>query len=121
MLERCRSRVLLAFLGLCSALARAQDAATIADVRCVIIGMQLSGVPNSSQQYRSIVLTWYYIGRLEGRTPKLDIKSLVIEETNKMNSSDYESETRRCEAGMKEKGQQIMQIGQDLMERQKSK
>jgi hypothetical protein len=52
----------------------AQDAATIADVRRVIVGMKLVGVTNSAEQSQAIVLTWYYIGRLEGRAPKLTLK-----------------------------------------------
>jgi hypothetical protein len=114
-----RLSVLLAVLGLVSARAEAQDAATIADIRCVVVGMQLSGMANSPQQSRGIVLTWYYIGRLDGRMPKLDIEDLLIKETSKMTASDYASEARRCGASLAEKGQKVTQIGQDLIERGK--
>ena len=114
-----RLSMLLAVSGLVSSGSEAQDAATIADIRCVIIGMQLSAVTNSPQQTQGIVLTWYYIGRLDGRMPKLDIESLLIEETSRMTSSDYSSETKRCGAALAAKGQQVNKIGKDLIEREK--
>lgn len=64
-------------------------------------------------------MTLYYLGRLDGRGTKLDIESLIAAEVSKMTSDDYASEMKRCEAGLREKGQQIMQIGRDLTERQK--
>jgi hypothetical protein len=111
--------ILLAVLGLPPMRADAQDAVTIADIRCVVVGMQLSGMVNSALQPRGILLTLYYIGRLDGRVPKLDIESLLIEETGKMESADYASEGRRCEAGLTEKGQQIIELGKHLIERGK--
>ena len=116
-----RLNVLLVFLLLPAVNAQAQDAATIADIRCVIVGMQLAGVANSAQQPQGIVLTWYYIGRLEGRVPKLDIEKLLIEETGSMTSSDYALEIKRCGAELAEKGRQVTQIGKDLIEREQAK
>jgi hypothetical protein len=103
-------------LGLMATAAVAQDAVTIADIRCVIVGMQLSGMANSPQQPRGILLTLYYIGRLDGRSPKLDIEHLIIEETRRMADADYASEEKRCGAGLTEKGQQITEIGKHLVE-----
>lgn len=112
--------ILLAAVAICSVRAEAQDAATIADIRCVIVGMQLSGMVNSPQQSSGILLTWYYIGRLDGRAPKLEIEALLIAEANKITTSDYASETKRCGAGLTERGQQVAQIGKNLIERGKT-
>ena len=111
--------MLLAISWLVWSRSEAQDAATISDIRCVIVGMQLSAVANSPQQTQGIVLTWYYIGRLDGRVPKLDIESLLIGETSRMTSPEYSSETKRCLAALAEKGQQVTQIGKNLMEQEK--
>lgn len=118
MRRRLKLSVLLVAVALGSVRAEAQDAATIADIRCVIVGMQLSGMV-SPQQSSGILLTWYYIGRLDGRAPKLEIEALLIAEANKMTSSDYASETKRCGAGLTERGQQVTQVGKDLIERGK--
>ena len=113
-------RILGSILGLMATVAVAQDSATIADVRCVVVGMQIAGVANSSQQSRGIFMTLYYIGRLDGRGVKVNVEALIVQEANKMTSVDYVSESKRCEAGLTEKGQQITQIGRDLTEHDKS-
>jgi hypothetical protein len=117
MRKTCRLKMLLVILSLVSLRAEAQDAATIADIRCVIVGMRLSEPVNSPQHSRGLLLTWYYIGRLDGRAQKHDIETLLIEEAGKMTASDYASEVTRCGASLAERGQQIIQIGKDLIER----
>ncbi len=94
----------------------AQEVVNIADIRCVVVGMKLVGAANSPDQSRGFLLTLYYIGRLDGRSPKLDIEHLLIEETRKMTDADYASEERRCGARLAEKGQQITEIGKHLVE-----
>ena len=78
--------------------------------------MQLYGVGNSSQQATGMWLTLYYIGRLDGRVPKLDIEHLIIEEARRMVDADYASEGKRCGAALSEKGRQIAEIGKHLVE-----
>jgi hypothetical protein len=112
--------ILGSMLGLVAARAIAQDAVIIADVRCVVVGMQIAGAAASPQQSRGIFMTLYYLGRLDGRGVKADVEELIVAEASKMTSVDYALETKRCEAGLTEKGQQITQIGKDLIERGKA-
>jgi hypothetical protein len=96
---------------------QAQDAATIADVRCVIVGISFAGMPDPSRQAAGTMLSLYYIGRLNGRAPKLNIEDLLIKEISTMTSSDYDSEAKRCGARLTEKGQEITRIGKNISER----
>lgn len=110
-----RAAVLLAVIaGLASPGAEAQIAATIADVRCVIVGMRLAGETSGVQQSQAALLTWYYLGRLDGRAPSIDVEKLLVQETTSMTDSDYISETKRCTAKLAEKGRQVTKIGKDL-------
>lgn len=111
--------ILIAILALPSMRVVAQDATTTADIRCVVVGMQMSGSVNSPLQPRGILLTLFYLGRLDGRVPELDIESLLIEQAGKMSDADYASEGRRCDAGLTQKGQQIIELGKHLIERGK--
>jgi hypothetical protein len=107
-------------LGLFAVRAIAQDAATIADVRCVVVGMQIAGAAASPQQSSGVFITLYYMGRLDGRGVKKGVEEqLIAEEASNMTNADYASETKRCEAGLAETGQQITKIGNDLIERGK--
>jgi hypothetical protein len=91
-----------------------------ADIRCVVTGMQIAGTGDSPQQARGIYMTLYYLGRVDGREKKLNTEELIVAQANSMTTADYASETKRCEAGLAEKGQQITQIGRDLAERGKT-
>ena len=114
-----RLSMLVAALGLASMRVGAQEAVNIADIRCVVVGMKLAGVASSADQSRGFLLTLYYIGRLDGRVPKLDIENLLIAETSKMTSSDDAEEAKRCGAALVDKGEQIAKIGKDLIDRGK--
>ena len=65
------------------------------------------------------MLTLYYVGRLEGRVPKLDLKGFIVKEIARMMPDDFDSETKRCGLGLTEKGRQITRIGNDIAERER--
>jgi hypothetical protein len=62
------------------------------------------------------MLAFYYIGRLDGRAPKLDIEGLMAQEIRRMTPADYDSEAKRCGNGLAEKGREITEIGKRLAE-----
>jgi len=97
--------------------ARAQDAETIADIRCIVVGFRMSQLPNPAQQTAGTMAALYYIGRLEGRMPNLDIEELMITEIGRMTATDYDSEAKRCGSHLMDKGQQITRFGKDMVER----
>ncbi|HEY2530963.1 MAG TPA: hypothetical protein VGJ20_24030 [Xanthobacteraceae bacterium] len=99
--------------------AESQDAATIADVRCALAGMQIYGSTDSTQQASGVWLSLYYIGRIQGRAPQLDLEGLFVGEASKMKSSDYASEAKRCSIGLSATAEQITHIGRDLLQAQK--
>jgi hypothetical protein len=111
------SCVLASALTLLSLQARAQDAEIIADVRCVIVGIRLAGMADPSQESAGTMLSLYYIGRLDGRAPKLDVEDLMIREISRMTTQDFASESKRCGASLTEKGRQITSIGKAMNER----
>jgi hypothetical protein len=112
-----RLSMLVGVLALLSLQARSRAVETITDIRCVVVGMRLTGMVNSPQHSAGMALVLYYTGRLDGRVPKLDIEDLLIKEISKMTNADYDSEAKRCEGGLTERGQSIAQIGKDMIER----
>ena len=112
-------------LALLSMQAQADDhsprADTIADTRCVVIGLKLAGVADASRQSAGTMLMLYYIGRLEGRVPELDLENLIVKEISRMMPSEFDSETKRCGLGLSEKGREITKIGNDIAEHERRK
>ncbi|HEY1898551.1 MAG TPA: hypothetical protein VGG49_02040 [Steroidobacteraceae bacterium] len=93
----------------------AQDPATTADVRCVVVGIRSAALPDSRQKSTGLLMALYYIGRLDGRDPKLDLRALLTEQLANMTSADFEAEAVRCSNALKDKGAQITHFSQDLL------
>jgi hypothetical protein len=92
----------------------AQDSDTVADIRCVAVGIRDAELPNSTQKSTGTLLVLYYLGRLDGRNPTLDLEKLLAEQIAKMTDADYATESRRCGQILSTKGAQITHLGDDL-------
>jgi hypothetical protein len=92
----------------------AQDADTMADIRCVAVGMHFAEAPDSHQKSTGTLLVLYYMGRLDGRAPSLNIEKLLSEQIDKMTAADYNTEATRCSQDLAEKGAQIKQLGEAM-------
>jgi hypothetical protein len=93
----------------------AQDADTVADVRCVAVGIRSAELPDSRQKSTGLLMALYFIGRLDGRDPKLDLEALLSEQLAKMSAADFTTEATRCGNSLATKGAQITKVGQDLL------
>ncbi len=106
MWKKCCMSVVLAALTFASLPIRAQDAEDIADVRCVAVGIRFAVTPDSTQKSIGLLLNLYYTGRLDGRSPKLDIEALLSAQIAKMTEADYTAEAMRCEQNLQAKSAQ---------------
>jgi hypothetical protein len=95
----------------------AQNADNIADIRCVAVALRLAELPAAAQKSSGLLMAIYYLGRIDGRAPTLDIEELIFEQISKMTGADYSAEATRCGKDLIEKGQKITQLGQDLTKR----
>jgi hypothetical protein len=93
----------------------AQDADTVADVRCVAVGIRSAALPDSRQKSTGLLMALYFIGRVDGRNPKLDLEALLSEQLSKMTAADFAAEATRCGSSLATKGAQITKVGQDLL------
>lgn len=97
--------------------AKGKNAETHADIRCVIAGARLAAA-DPKQRTNAMMLLIYYIGRIDGRTPNLDLERLVDSEAAGTTSTELESEIHKCSAVLLVKGRQITRIGRDLKKSQ---
>jgi len=108
--------MLTATLTVSSMQTKAQDATTVADVRCVVIGLQIYDSSDAARQASGIWLSLYYLGRLHGRIPQLDIENLVVQEANKMTPTESASEAKRCGASLSAIAAEVTRIGKDILQ-----
>jgi hypothetical protein len=99
--------------------AAATSAATKADVRCMIVAMQMGQVPGATAQTAGLLAMYYYLGRLDGRAPDADLATLIEDEVRDWTAADNQSESLRCGSEITTMGRRLQVIGERLVERGK--
>jgi hypothetical protein len=92
----------------------AQNQEDIADVRCVAVALRMTEMPAAEQKSTGLMMAVFYLGRLDGRTPNLDIEQSIFEQIGKMTNADYSGEAIRCGKRLSEEGRKITQISKNL-------
>ena len=121
-MARYRIRTLLCCFVLYPTGAIAENATTDNDVRCLMIGLQLAQSDNQAARASGFASAMYYMGRLDGHDPRLDIEKALMGEIVKY--SKEPSEQRRaiavaCGKQLQERGAAMSVIGNHIAERGK--
>ena len=87
---------------------------TTADAQCMVIGARLSASPDPQEKGPGQMILMYYLGRIDGRSPNADLKTLLNHETQSMKESDLKSAAARCSKEFAARGEDIVQIGKSL-------
>lgn len=114
MLSKPSVALLGAALTLMSLPVMAQDADNVADIRCVVVGIRSAALPDSHQKSAGLLMALYFIGKLDGRDPNIDLEARLSEQLAKMTAADFTTEAARCGNSLSTKGAQITHVGQDL-------
>jgi hypothetical protein len=97
--------------------ANAEDADTTADVRCLVVALKMGSSQNSTLQNAGYMASLYWLGRLDGRAPKLNLEEAVIAELLKMNEDEFRLEAKRCGTILMARGQAETAMGKDIQRR----
>ncbi len=100
---------------------QAQDAETAADVRCVVVGIQMSRSLDATQQASGTMVVMYYLGRLDRVFPGPNLEGLIVNAASQMSTAEFQTEATRCGKLLIEKGQLLQRIGSDLTLRSQKK
>ena len=104
---------LSAAAGLATA-AKAADADNVADVRCVVVAMGLTQSPDPQVKALAAAASLYFVGRIDGRAPDLDLEAMMIRQVNSMSMDDMRGELQRCAGILQTRGDRLKAIGADL-------
>ena len=98
--------------------AYAEDSPPPADVRCVIVAMQISISNDTNQRTGGNMLAMYYVGRLD-KYPAKAIEDAIFKELPALTPDLFKSEANRCGKSLMEKGEVLTQIGNSITNRAK--
>jgi hypothetical protein len=89
-------------------------AATVADVQCLVVGMRFANSPDPRQKLSGTMLTIYFLGRIDGRSPTADLQRLLVQQVKGMNEAALGSAATRCGAELSTRGVEITRLGRAL-------
>jgi len=112
-----RTLPILAALGVLAAAAPAPALAvdaTTSDLRCLLALSAAEDAADGQMKPAMMAGVVYYLGRLDGRTPDLDLEAKAAAELKAMSIQDLSDETVRCGAALFARGKAIEAIGEKL-------
>lgn len=92
----------------------AQPAETLADVQCLVVGSRLAASPDQRVKLSGMMLAIYFLGRIDGRSPTVDLQGLMVQQVKKMSVADLKNAAVRCGAVLSSRGAEITKIGQNV-------
>ena len=85
-----------------------------ADVTCVFVGMRMSQSPDAATRAVSVGTIMYFMGKLDGRSPKYDLLPHLTEVQSRMSQDLLITEAKRCEDEISVRGNTINAAGRSL-------
>lgn len=87
---------------------------TRSDLRCVVALTQFAKMESAEIRQAGMTASLYFIGRLDGRVPDLDLEAALERELKTVPPSEYGSLLQSCGAAMQARGVKIIEIGASL-------
>lgn len=94
----------------------ALDTETTADLQCLVAVLETGPVIDKLAPGTSQTAMLYFLGKLDGRTPNLDLESELRKLVPTMSKKDLGLADIRCGHEMAGRGQALQTIGQHLMD-----
>jgi hypothetical protein len=100
-------------IGLCQVVF-ASDRQAPTDVRCVVVGLRMVEMTAPQARAAGMMLSVYYLGRLDSRVPDAEVEGLIEKEAREMTEAQFRANAVRCGKALTLKGREIQKIGADL-------
>ncbi len=94
--------------------AAAPTAEDRADGRCLIVSYLLADNQDAEIKNAAVIISQYYLGRLDGRSPGLDIEALIEAETEALDDAQVQALLQSCGAAVEKRGKEIEAMGARL-------
>jgi hypothetical protein len=103
----------LAVMGLfCATQTRADDTAD--DLRCLMVSMALADSNSSAQQVSGTISSMYWLGRIDARTPGLDVEKRLADIAATMKPESAKAELARCDAILQSRGKLVSNMTDEM-------
>jgi hypothetical protein len=91
---------------------------TTDDIHCYIVSLQMITAADPTQKIAGTMAHSYWLGKIDGRAPQLDLEASVLAALPAMANQDlFWAEAVRCGQEMIKRGQAETEIGKDIQRR----
>ena len=97
-----------------AAAAPATPADDAADMRCLIVAAELADNGDKEIEEAGTLMTIYFLGRLDGRSPGANLEEMLIREAGAMSEEDRQRLLISCSAQLELRGKQVEALGNRL-------
>jgi hypothetical protein len=84
------------------------------DVRCLLAAVAMMNSPNNTIRAAAATSALYYLGRVDGREPHLDLEKLLAQQSQQISPTDLVAESKRCGQELSTRARILSTIGQRL-------
>ena len=84
------------------------------DMRCLIVAAELADNQDSEIAEAGTLMTTYFLGRLDGRSPGANLEELLLREAAAMTDDDRQRLLIACSAQLELRGKQMEALGARL-------
>src|SRR5690349_16546544 len=81
------------------------------DIRCFMVASELGGSNDQSERTAGLLASEYYLGRIDGRAPGLNLEAAMMRELP-ISDTDRASLLRSCGARLQARGAAVQAIGE---------
>jgi hypothetical protein len=101
-------------LSLLFSVAKAYDLDRIGDIRCLLVGSQMTKSIDTNQKTFGTIIVMFYLGRLDNNFQESNLEKLIENEASKLSVEEIKIEADRCRKTLVAKGQLLQRIGNNL-------
>lgn len=112
-----KTLLLMASMGALVLASPAQADPNTDDVHCFLVAIKMADSDQPAQKTLGLMGQFYWMGKLDGRMPGLDMETAVMAELPKMLGKLFERESARCGKELGERSKAEIDMGQDLHKR----
>jgi hypothetical protein len=86
-------------------------------VHCFIVAIKMADSNQPALQTSGLMGQFYWMGKLDGRSPGTDMETAVMAELPKMLGDLFQREYARCDQELRARGKAEVEMGRDMQRR----
>jgi NaMN:DMB phosphoribosyltransferase len=106
--------ILAAALLAAASAAGAATAEDAEDMRCLIVAAELAEDDDSEAAEAGTIMTMYFLGRIDGRSPGANLEEILVREALEMSEADKQRLLISCSTQLEVRGKQMEALGSRL-------